>query len=41
VLQPQPAQENPSQEQPSQPPLEPVPVPQYQGLIQSDVRAYR
>jgi SAM-dependent methyltransferase len=41
ALQPQPAQEKPSQEQPAQPPSEPVPVPQYQGLIQSDVRAYR
>jgi hypothetical protein len=44
--QPQPAQEQPApspagEPQPAQQPLAPVQVPQYQGLIQSDVRAYR
>src|SRR5690348_13902629 len=33
----QPAEQKPAQEQPAQP----VQVPQYQGMIQSDVRAYR
>src|SRR5260370_30607035 len=42
----QPAQEQPApspagEPQPAQQPLAPVQVPQYQGLIQSDVRAYR
>jgi uncharacterized protein YbaR (Trm112 family) len=36
----QPAQEQPAQPQPA-PALTPVEEPQYQGLIQSDVRAYR
>lgn len=44
--QPQPAQEQPApspagEPQPAQQPLAPVQAPQYQGLIQSDVRAYR
>jgi SAM-dependent methyltransferase len=38
---PQRAEEQPAQGQPAQPEPTPVQVPQYQGLIQSDVRAYR
>jgi len=47
ALQPQNVQEKAAQEQPAQsqatpaPPLAPVQVPQYQGLIRTDVRAWR